>query len=191
MAVGVLAARPVVQVGVIILSGVVVVGLLMLLLSAFHTVLIINKRPVWFISQYHSINGPPLMAHSRPSKRQRVGGAYHDPVPFVDDFSMLHAREGKLVHVGRELLTAPAERSPQHEADRTWDTASSWLPVDDPQFALDPDGEWYDEVMNGEVMDDPVPTDGPTSSTQPKKRVRSKLSVGLALIPIKMHLTYP
>jgi hypothetical protein len=120
------------------------------------------------------------MAQNRPSKRQRVGGAYHDPVPFADDFSLIHAREGKLIRVGNELLTAPAERSPQHD-DHTWNSASSWLPADDPQFALDPDGEWYDEAVDGGVMKDGFPLDGPASTTQPKKRVQSKVSVGLHL----------
>lgn len=88
------------------------------------------------------------MAQNRPSKRQRVGGAYHDSVPFTDNFSLIHAREGKLLRVGNELLTAPAKHSPQHN-DYTWNSASSWLPADDPQFALDdPNGEWYDEVVD-------------------------------------------
>jgi len=119
------------------------------------------------------------MAHNRPSKRQRVGGAYHDPVPFVDDFSIVHAREGKLRRIGNELLTAPAERSPQHEVDRTWNSASSWLPDDDPHFALDPDGDWYDEVVNGEVMGNHIPADAQVFTMQPKKALRSIVSVGL------------
>ena len=121
------------------------------------------------------------MTQNRPSKRQRVGGAYHDPVPFLDDYSLIHAREGKLIRVGNEVLTAPTERSP-HEADNhTWNSASSWLPADDAQFALDPDGEWYDEVVHGEVMEDIFPPDRPPSA-KPKKRLWSKVSVGPALI---------
>ena len=118
------------------------------------------------------------MAQNRPPKRQRVGGAYHDPVPFVDDLSLIHAREGKLIRIGNELLTAPAERSPQHD-DHTWNSASSWLPADDPQFALDPNGEWYDEVVDSGVMEDSFPLNGLAGTTQPKKRVRSKVSVSL------------
>ena len=112
------------------------------------------------------------MALNRPIKRQRVGGAYHDPVPVVDDFSLLHAREGRLLRVGNEVLTAPSEHAPQHETDRAWNTTPSWLPVDDPQFALDPDGAWYDEVMGGEVMEDHPAVDGPAPSSPPKKQVR-------------------
>ena len=95
------------------------------------------------------------MAHSRPAKRQRVGvgRAHHDPVPFTDDFSTVHAREARVVRIGRELLSVPTERLIQHEVDKTWHSAPSWLPIDDPQYALDPDGEWYDEVLEGGVMD--------------------------------------
>jgi hypothetical protein len=114
----------------------------------------------------------------KPSKRQRVGGAYHDSVPFTDDFSLIHAREGKLLRVGNDLLTAPAERSPQQD-DYMWNSASSWLPADDPQFALDPDGEWYDEVVDGGIMEDFFPSNGLASTTQPKKHVKSKVAVGL------------
>ena len=119
------------------------------------------------------------MAHgSKPSSKcQCVGGAYHDPIPFTDDFSLIHAWEGKLLHIRNELLTAPAERS-QHN-NQTWDSASSWLPADDPQFALDPDGGWYDEVVDSGVMEDNFPLYGPASTTQQKKWVRSKVSVGL------------
>lgn len=114
---------------------------------------------------------------NRPSKRQRVGGSYHDPVPFTTDFSTVHAREGRLRRIGNELLTTPAERSPQHEVDSTWNSAASWLPVDDPQFALDPTGEWYDEVVDSDVMQDHIAMDGPAFATRPKARVRSKVSV--------------
>jgi hypothetical protein len=58
--------------------------------------------------------------------------------------------------------------------------------VDDPQFALDPDGAWYDEVMGGEVMEDHPAVDGPAPSSPPKKQVRSKLSVGLHFFWLKL-----
>lgn len=114
---------------------------------------------------------------SRPSKRQRPddGGAYHDSIPFLDDFHVVHAREGRLRRVARDTVwTAPAERSPQHTSDPTWTTATSWEPLDDHELALDPNGEWYDDVVSGEVMqaDDDVPT-----VPLPKKHKRSKVSV--------------
>ena len=117
------------------------------------------------------------MAQNHPSKWQHVRGAYHDPIPFSDDFSHIHSREGKLIYVRNELLTAPAKRSLQHD-DQTWNSASSWLPTDDLQFALDPDGEWYDEVVDGGVMEDTFPLNQLASTPQPKKWPWSKVSVG-------------
>ena len=96
------------------------------------------------------------MAQNRPAKRQRVGvgGAHRDPVPFADDFTTVHAREGRLARVGRDSLSVPTARLAQREADETWNSAPSWLPADDPQYAVDPDGEWYDEVLDGNIMED-------------------------------------
>lgn len=116
------------------------------------------------------------MAH-RPSKRPRVGGSYHDPVPLTTGFSTVHAREGSLRRVGNELLTTPSEWFPQQEVDHAWNSATSWLPVDDLHFALDPNGEWYDEVVDRDVMQDHITVDGPALATRPKTRVRSKVSV--------------
>ena len=73
------------------------------------------------------------------------------------------------------VWTAPAERSPHHASDPTWTSATSWgEPLDDPELALDPNGDWYDEAVGGEVMQ----TDGdiPTVALL-KKQKRSKVSV--------------
>jgi hypothetical protein len=119
------------------------------------------------------------MAQHRPSKRARVGGAYHDSIPFVNDFSLVHAREGRLLRVSNDVRTAPAERSPQHEAADAWNDALTWLPMDDPDYALDPDGDWYDEALGGDVMSQNEAT--PVTIAQKKKRVRSTVSVRLDL----------
>jgi len=92
------------------------------------------------------------MAQKRPSKWARVGGSFRDPIPFADDFSIVHACEGRLIRVGNERIAVPMEHEPQHEADRAWNSAPNWLPVDDPQYALDPDGEWYDKVVDCDIM---------------------------------------
>ena len=117
------------------------------------------------------------MSNSRPSKclRPNNGGAYHDAIPFLDDFHVVHAREGRLRHVARDTVwTAPTERSPQHTFDPTWTSASSWgEPLDDPELALDPNGDWYDEVVGGDVME---PNDN-IPKALPKKRKRSRVSV--------------
>jgi len=113
------------------------------------------------------------MSH-RPPKRARFGGAFHDPIPFSDDFSIVHASEGRVKRIGTESLSIPGEWIPLHTADLAWDFAPSWLPINDPQYALDPDGEWYDEAVGCDIMaeDD--------SAMKKKARVRSKTSVGSA-----------
>jgi hypothetical protein len=137
---------------------------------------------------------------NRPAKRQRVGlggahiglggahagvgGAHRDPVPFADDFTTVHAREARVVRVGNESLSVPTERLTLREADEAWNSAPSWLPIDDPQYALDPDGNWYDEVVEGNVMENfgVHPTDSQPTAAKGKKRVRSGVSVRLSLL---------
>jgi len=123
------------------------------------------------------------MAQNRPSKRARFGGAFYDPIPFVNDFSVVHAQDTRLVRVGNEFLNVPVEREPQHAADRTWSEASTWLSPDDPQFALDPNGDWYDEAVECDIMAQDESAgfvESSNSSAKKKKRVRSKASVSLA-----------
>lgn len=131
------------------------------------------------------------MAQSRPAKRQRVGvgGADHDPIPFADDFTTVHAREARIVRVGRDSLSVPTARLPQREADETWNSAPSWLPTDDSQYALDPDGEWYDEVLDSDIMEDlnAHPEDTPATA-KGKKRVRSGVSVRSCLLCFGLNL---
>ena len=69
---------------------------------------------------------------------------------------------------------APPERSPHHGSDPTWTAAMSWEPLDDPELALDPDGEWYDEAVFGDVMQ---PNDNIPRVALPKKQKKSKVSV--------------
>jgi hypothetical protein len=59
----------------------------------------------------------------------------------------------------------------------------SWLPADDPQYALDPDGEWYDEELDGNIMEDlnVHPEDTPATA-KGKKQVRSGVSVRSCLL---------
>jgi len=118
------------------------------------------------------------MAQRRPSKRPRVGGVIRDPIPLLDDYSTVHAREGRLLRVGNEVRTAPAECVPQRESDSTWNNATSWAPIDDPQYALDPDGEWYDEAVGCDVMaQDDVDGHRPPPTAKKKQRIRSRVSV--------------
>ena len=112
------------------------------------------------------------MAQTRPSKRAQFGGAFHDVVPLPEDYSIVHARDGWLKHVGNSVCTAPTNRTAHHKSDNTWSSAESWTPFDDPEFALDPNGESYNDVLNQEVMEEA--TKGlPT----PKQKTRSAVSV--------------
>ena len=120
------------------------------------------------------------MASSRPSKHQRpdYGGSYHETVPFLDDFHAVHAWEGHL----NMARTAPPERSLQHSSDKAWITATSWGgPPDDPELALDPTGDWYDEMVDGEVME---LTDVNPVIALPTKKKRNKVSVSNSISPL-------
>jgi len=100
------------------------------------------------------------------------GGVRHDFVPFAsDDLRNVYAREGRLMRLGPNLATALAERLTQ-KSDEQWKTVASWLPLDDHELALDPDGAWYDEVVEGEVM---VAENTPPSASL--KKARSTVSV--------------
>ena len=78
--------------------------------------------------------------------------------------------------MGKESLSVPTERLVVCEADEAWNSAVSWLPVDDPQYALDLDGEWYDETLEGGVMEG-FDDHSATTAAKGKKRIRSGVSV--------------
>lgn len=111
------------------------------------------------------------MSNARPSKRKRAyGTSYHDAVPLDDDYNQIQAREGRLRRVGSGFRTAPEQRS-SLVANLTWDTMSSWTPPDDTEYALDLNGDLFDELLEANVMESTSPL------PQPKKKKRSKVSV--------------
>lgn len=71
----------------------------------------------------------------------------------------------------RTIRSIPVERVPQPDTD-SWEGMSSWSPPDDPMFALDPDGGWYDEAVESHVMDEIRPL-----AALKKKKGRSMVSV--------------
>ena len=81
--------------------------------------------------------------------------------------------------MGKESLSIPTARFTQPEADETWNAAPSWVPIDDPQYALDPDGEWYDELLEGNIMEnfDVHPADNQRTAAKGKKQVHRGVSV--------------
>jgi len=56
--------------------------------------------------------------------------------------------------------------------------ATSWEPLDDPELALDPDGQWYDQAVFGDVMQ---PSDDIPWVALPKKQKKSKVSVSILI----------
>ena len=122
---------------------------------------------------------------SRPSKRKRPndGGSSHEsiPIPSLEDFHTIHAREGCMRRVARETnWTTPMECSPQYQytSDPTWMAATSWGgPTNDPELALDPTGDWYDEMVDGEVMNSTKDID---EAALRKKRSKVSVSDGIS-----------
>jgi len=121
------------------------------------------------------------MANPRPTKRQRpdVGTSYHDPVPLLNDdldFDTIHSREGRLKRVGGGIRTAALPRDSHHGT--SWNSVHSWDPPDDPDFALDPNGDLYDDLVEGDVMEE-LP-----SPDKPSKQKRSRVSVSFHYSPM-------
>ena len=111
------------------------------------------------------------MANPQPTKRQRPdpGTSYHDQVPLLgDDFDTVHSREGRLKRVGDGICTAALPRDPHHGT--SWNSIYSWDPPDDLEFALDPNRDLYDELVEGNVMEEHPAPDNP-------KKKQSKVSV--------------
>lgn len=126
------------------------------------------------------------MTHQITAKRRKISTniSYHDAVPFDDDYSVVHSCEPKLRRINKGTIrTTLAERSAQ-QSTAAWLQTSSWITMDDPEFALDPDGDWYDEIVAGDIVMDhaPPPTEKPEASKK-----KSKVSVSLNII-LKFNL---
>ena len=125
------------------------------------------------------------MANPRPTKRQRpdVGTSYHDPVPLLNDnfdFDTIHSREGRLKQVSRGICTAALPRDSHSHHGISWNSVHSWDPPDDPDFALDPNGDLYDDLVEGDAMEE-LP-----SPDKPSKQKRSRVSVSFHYSPMDL-----
>lgn len=95
------------------------------------------------------------------------GGLSHDLVPLcTDDLFDVHARH--LIKIGYQKFMSPPKRITQ-KLNEHWKVATSWGPLDNPEFALDLDGALYDEAVDTMVM----------QNTNPLKNEKSKTSVCL------------
>jgi len=108
----------------------------------------------------------------RPTKRPRTDHTYYDSVPLPQDFDFVYSSEADVRRPGHVNRT---ERSSQPTAVNSWNSAATWVTPDDPEFALDPDSQWYDEAVEadlGEQRERPAAT-----STKKKRKVNSYVSV--------------
>jgi len=114
-----------------------------------------------------------------PTKRARtnVQSTYQDSISLNNEYDIVYAREEST-----SLHSEPPAPTPQLDTD-SWATTLSWSLPDDPSFALDPNGEWYDEVVESNAMDDAPPK----ASISKKKKVRSTVSVSSAHLPTKWN----
>jgi len=111
----------------------------------------------------------PARLNANDNRQAAEGGARHDFVPFAsDDLRNVCAHEGRLTRLGANLAV-PAERLTQ-KSEEQWQTATSWITLDDPEFALDPDDAWCDEAVEGDVMVEAVHT---TSTSKKKSKSKS------------------
>ena len=105
------------------------------------------------------------MSNTRAKKRPRLQNtSYHDSVPLDDDFDEIHAREGRLIRIGDLVRTAPLPRT-SLVTDSTWNALSSWTPPDDSNYALDSNESSYNEQLEADVMDEPMPAEKPIASS--------------------------
>ncbi|KAF9551575.1 hypothetical protein CPC08DRAFT_738301 [Agrocybe pediades] len=117
-----------------------------------------------------------MSSGSRPRKRPRQNeSSYKHSVPFSTDYRAIHAREGELTTVGNARITAQADWT---VVNPSWETATAWEPIDDPNYSLDPSTEYYDAAVDGEVFQ---VIDDEQSTAKPKKKYKqSRVSVPLA-----------
>ncbi|KIJ90581.1 hypothetical protein K443DRAFT_15097 [Laccaria amethystina LaAM-08-1] len=110
----------------------------------------------------------------KPSKRRRVDtNSYHDRIDLTDDYEVIHTRETRRIEHGRFLRDTP--RDPL-KGRTTWTAPDvSWVPEDNPEFTLDPDGNWYDAELSAPIADTSAFQDAPTPvRLKKKKTLRSK-----------------
>lgn len=119
------------------------------------------------------------MSHN-PLKRARLNpGAYRDLLPLPSEASSrpVEAREVQLVCVGgaQTVLQPPPICTTHTEQDSSWANLQTWEPIDDTNYALDPeDGEWYDEAVGQDITEQPRRPVVPTKKKYTRSRVQKR-----------------
>ena len=81
-------------------------------------------------------------------KRGQPRTGYHDHVENPNDYQVIHTQEAHVEKLRQHTVLTP--RNPQRGTP--WNLGNSWLPEDNVEFSLDPDGEWYDEAVDAPIM---------------------------------------
>jgi len=112
----------------------------------------------------------PMLISKRPRKRARASHpvSYQDAIPLSDKFGIVYTQEHRNT-ILPQLVAQPATDS--------WATLTSWSPPDNPNFALDLDGAWYDDAVDTHIMEDV----GLQASPKKRKKPCSMVSVSLSL----------
>jgi len=109
------------------------------------------------------------IANPRPTKCQHPdpGTSYHNSVPLLGDkFDTVHSCEGRLKRVGRGIRTAALPWDPHHGS--SWNSIYSWDPPNDLEFTLDANRDLYDNLVEGDIMEEHPAPDNPSKKKQSK-----------------------
>ncbi|KIJ89698.1 hypothetical protein K443DRAFT_72397, partial [Laccaria amethystina LaAM-08-1] len=104
----------------------------------------------------------------RPSKRRKIG-AYHDRLVLDDDLDVIHSRATQF-NTSRRLVSETPRAAQTGQS--AWVASGSWAPEDNNEVGLDPGSEWYDEAMEGDVMEERMSPE----NNKMKEKKRSRLS---------------
>jgi hypothetical protein len=99
---------------------------------------------------------------SCPSKHRQTG-VYHDQLPLNDNLDVINSCATQF-NISCRLISETLCTAQMGEM--------MWV-ADDNEFGLDPGSEWYEEAMEGDMMEDR----GPPEVKKRKKKARSRLSV--------------
>ena len=126
-----------------------------------------------------------MSVHARKKPHLSAEHTYHDFVPLAShNYHDVHICKECLIKSSVSAVTTVASAHVLHKSNNHWNSSTSWVVLDNPEFALDPhDGEWYDEAIDQPVMQDDHPTVFKLI-TQKKRKERSKVLVcSMGLFP--------
>ncbi|KAK7022854.1 hypothetical protein VNI00_016900 [Paramarasmius palmivorus] len=109
-------------------------------------------------------------------KRQRLGrnppGFSRTRVTsgYEDDYNVVKTRELDIDVRGRQRVTYESTES----GSKGWDRAKEWVVEDRDDFALDPTGEWYDEVVSNSIFEEGMQAKGEADQTKKRKKPKSE-----------------